>query len=222
MGYNLHQWDFLQRCMSKYFPNSDGREMLELGNQRIKNLVLRKFSIKNNVAKHYFTNLGFKHTSFDYNGNDGAICIDLSKGMIQKEHFGKYDIITNSGVTEHIEPYESQYECFKNIHLCSKAGSVFLHLIPEVGGFKDHCQYYYNVDFINDLCSLNNYKVLELERFQKQNGTLVMVCLERIDDSDFCKDRERFLKNITKVPYSKKALKKFKKKKSYRYQSLKR
>jgi hypothetical protein len=216
MGYNVPQWDFLHKCLNKYFDIFDGKLMLELGNQRIKKELLKRDKIKNNVAKKFFETMGFKHTSFDYNGLDGSVATDLSK-EISSKYFNKYDVITNSGTTEHVEPYDKQYECFKNIHMCCKKGGIFIHIIPQFGGFKNHCQIYYTEDFFKDLASSNNYEILDLEVFKKANGCNLMVCLKKNEDNEFCNDRDTILKNIKRVPYTEKFLKKIKAKKSYRY-----
>ncbi len=220
MGYNIYQWDFLGKCLKKYIPDNKVR-MLELGNQRIKKPVLERYGIKSNVAKNYFEKIGFNHVSFDVNQNDGAICVDLSEDMKRTEFFSKFDIVTNSGTTEHVEPYKKQYECFRNIHQCAKVGGIFIHIVPEAGGFKDHCQNYYTLRFFEVLAEANDYEILELDRHVKSNGSACLVCLRKRENNIFCDDRKRILEHIINKPYSKAALAKFKKQKSYRYTSLK-
>lgn len=221
MGYNVYQWDFLKSCLEKYVPEDKGTWMLELGNQRIKRPVLKRDGLTSDVSKDYFIREGFNHVSFDINENDGAINIDLSKDMSRTEFFNKFDVITNSGTTEHVEPYKRQYECFRNIHRCAKVGGLFIHIVPEAGGFKDHCQNYYTLQFFEDLAKANNYDILELDRHVKSNGSACLVCLKKKEDNIFCENKKEILKNIINVPYSKKALAKFKKQKSYRYTSIK-
>ena len=221
MGYNLHQWDFLKRCLDHYLDGIDGKWMLELGNQRIKKSVLQRDKIVGNKAKIYFEKMGFHHVSFDLNENDGSVFVDLSKDIVGTEFINKFDVITNSGTTEHVEPYQNQYECFRNIHVCAKMGGIFIHIVPEQGGFKDHCQNYYTLEFFENLSTDNNYDILDLDRFKKVNGTLIMACLRKNEDSVFCKDREKVLRYISRKTYSKKALDRLKKRKSYRYITMK-
>jgi hypothetical protein len=147
--------------------------------------------------------MGFIHVSFDLNGDDGSIPIDLSKVIEDKSHYSAYDIITNSGTTEHVDPFESQYECFLNIHICAKPGALIINMVPgdgyRVKSRGLHCQTYYTVDFFNDLALLNNYKILYL----KNIGNLVFASFIKKEDNEFCKDRSSFFKNLIYSPFKK-------------------
>ena len=217
MGYNLHQWDFLNKNMERYISDYEGKWMLEFGNQRLKQSVLDDLKIKDHVAKHYFQNVGFNHISIDLNGEYGSLPINLGKKIIKPELIDKFDVVTNSGTTEHVEPYESQYEAFYNIHACGKKGSLFFHMVPEAGGLVDHCQNYYTINFFERLSEENNYEILSLYSHKIKTGNLVFACLRKNEDNIFCEDRDKVLKHIIKKRYSKKALREFKRKKTYRH-----
>jgi hypothetical protein len=208
MGYSLHQWNFAHKCLDNHFPDFGGKKMLELGNQHIKKSVFETISIKERTAKAYFQRIGFKHTSFDINGQDGAKVVDLSK--IDKKYVNNFSIITNMGTTEHVEPLKRQYECFNNIHNWCEKDGIMLHVVPEVGGFKNHCQLYYTMKFFEDLSDFNGYEILELEKFTKANGILIMACVKKTEDNKFYDCKNELLKSVKFVPYTKKTRKRYK------------
>ena len=202
MGYNYKQWVYLNKqmkCISPY----DGKKMLELGNQWLKKPVMKKLGTTDKIAKSVFEGMGFKHVSFDLNGEDGSIPIDLSKVIEDKKHYSAYDIVTNSGTTEHVDPFTSQHECFMNIHLCAKPGALIVNMVPGDGyrikSRGRHCQTYYTVKFFDDLAAANDYKILYL----KENGTMVFASFIKEGDNEFCKDRDAFFKNLIYSPFPK-------------------
>ena len=176
--------------------------MLELGNQMIKR------DGKRIIAKDYFENIGFKHVSFDINGKNGAIPIDLSK-PIREEHFNKFDIVTNSGTSEHVEPYEGQYECFRNIHLCTRVGGIMIHVIPQSGSFPDHCPFYYKQDFFSTLVRYNNYDVIEIGELSRGDNSFVTAGIIKTDDA-FSISKEELLEHIIQEPCRRKVHVRFK------------
>ena len=196
MGLKQDVLDFIFRCIDVSFNSYQGIEMLELGNQQI------KLSGHREVAKYYFEKLGFKHTSFDINGKDGALPVDLSKTIENKEYYGKFDVVTNSGTSEHIEPYEGQYECFRNIHLCAKVGGIMIHIVPEDGSFHNHCPYYYTIEFFEKLAEYNKYKIIEVSRLYRGKNVLITAGLTKNEDISFCSDKDKLLGNIIQRPCS--------------------
>lgn len=217
MGYNVHQWNFLNKYMKKHISSYKGKWMLELGNQRLKRSVLEGLKIEDPVAKHYFRSVGFNHVSIDLNGEYDSIPINLGEKITKTDLIDKFHVITNSGTTEHVDPHTCQYEAFLNIHICGKKGSLFFHMVPELGSYIDHCQNYYTKEFFEKLSEVNNYEILSLYTDDSGDGDLVFACLRKTDDNDFCEDRDEILRYIVRKEYSKKALKKFKRMKTYRY-----
>ncbi len=61
-----------------------GDTMLELGNKRN----------PDGVYKLYFESIGIKHTSIDWNGQDGALNLDLRKPI----DMPPFDMVTNIGL----------------------------------------------------------------------------------------------------------------------------
>jgi hypothetical protein len=146
--------------------------MCELGNQEIRKSASDYFNANGihrfKTGKEYFTHLGFRHTSIDLNGQDGALSIDLAKPILDGNLIGLFDIITNAGTTEHVS---NQFECFKNIHNLCKEGGIFLHLVPptnydEIRRSKGryvgrHGYYNYDFEFFTQLASLCSYDILD-------------------------------------------------------------
>lgn len=197
MGLRLSYINFIKVSIEKvYGQNTNGLKMLELGDQVVK----KKSGIPERTGKEYFTNLGYDHISVDLNGNRGSLVKDLTKPTDFEEWPAYFDILTNSGTTEHVEPFESQYNCFKIIHDCVKVGGLMIHLLPDIttlqeGHFVNHCNYYYSEKFFNDLAVNSNYTILE--------NTIMdhLRCVALVKNSDnFWQDKDSFLKNINIIP----------------------
>jgi len=212
MGFNRPQWKFLNKSFTKTGLLKDlrklpkagviheeegyyGKEMLELGCQQIRESVRQSLKSKSN-AKSYFKSIGIKDTSIDIKGCNYSKVVDLREPMSKKFH-NKFDIITNSGTTEHVVPLEGQYQAFKNIHICSKKGAVMIHILPGIGKYYGHCQTYYDYKFFKKLADLNNYKMVLLEPVKDRNTfSLIGICMIKMEDNDFSNDKKNFYKNI--------------------------
>jgi len=171
------------------YEKFDGLKMCELGNQTLRGSGV-EYGVSNGFAacktgKELFTCFGFKHTSIDVNGKDGALPIDLAKPILDSNLLN-FDVLTNSGTTEHVS---DQFECFKNIHNLCKESGVFIHMVPSVkyrnasstGGITSHGLYNYSFDFFRDLAILCGYKILD-ERIIRR---LVSVTMQKTSDNHF-------------------------------------
>jgi len=193
MGIGKIQFRFIEKCMNEC--EIPPHTMLELGNQKLKDGLDKRLGFK--TSKDYYKSVGFKHVSFDLNGEDNAIPVDLSKMITNIKYYGYFDVVTNSGTSEHVEPLKKQYECFKNIHLCMKVGGIAIHIIPEYKTYPKHSNIYYRRIFWDMLAKSNGYKILFLETLTKKNGaTLLSCCYRKEMDSQFAQERESLLKNI--------------------------
>lgn len=182
MGICLNQRDFVKENL---LANSSGKEMLELGNQvlnpkfaiiadRELGITLprtmgadRYNQIPLAISKDYYTNLGYTHTSFDLNGADGSIVVDLSKR--HSAHDDKFDIVTDHGTVEHVRGVEAQYEVFKNIFFWMSIGGVAGHCVPMKNqehrtiinkDWPPHGYFGYSSDFWNNLIDSCGYEKL--------------------------------------------------------------
>jgi len=212
MGFNRPQWKFLNTSLQQtnflskniklpkagrilLEENYYGKNMLELGCQQIRELVRNSLNSKA-TAKSYFRSIGINITSIDIKGCYGSKKVDLRK-PIDGSFYNKFDIITNSGTTEHIVPLEGQYQAFKNIHLCSKVGGVMIHILPGIGKYYGHCQTYYDYKFFEELSILNNYKLVLMEPIKKREKFLwIGICLIKQFDNMFTEDKKGFFKHI--------------------------
>lgn len=159
--------------------------------------------IKEKTCKEYFEKKEMIHTSFDLNGKHGSLKVDLSKAINDERWLGHFDVITNIGTSEHIEPLSSQYEVFMNIHNMLKVGGIAIHTVPvnralEKDLWIKHCNNYYSLDFFDILSQQNNYSILEKDiEWIKWGG--IWVCLQKNEDIPFMKDREELLKHILRT-----------------------
>ena len=169
-----------------------GTRMLELGNQEL------EAGLPERLAKQHFEAQGVIHTSIDLNGRDGALVVDLSKPTDRTEWIGGFDVVTNCGTTEHVDPHIAQYEVFKNIHIWLRAGGIAIHALPDVheleenGSWRGHCNNYYSSEFVGMLATTNNYEVLS----QEIDNHLIVFCLRKNENCPFMSDRARFLSHV--------------------------
>ena len=138
MSYNKFNLAFIFDVIK----NNKINYMLELGNQCINNKDIEH--IEEKQGKEYFTNNGINHISINWNGNNGALKIDLTL---------------------------LQYEVFKNLHNCAKVGCFFTNSVPldteqniEVNGTptNPHGLYEYHTKFFEGLCKLCDYKIINI------------------------------------------------------------
>lgn len=173
-----------------YGKDTHGLRMLELGDQVVTDPI-----IDEETGKEYFSNQGYEHISVDQNGLHGAVIRNLTKPKQFIDGHGSWDIITNMGTTEHIEPLESQYECFSILHDCIKIGGVMIHLLPDVkmhdeyGAWKNHCPFYYSESFFEILAKDCEYELLTNTVI---NG-LRCSAIKKVKDAPFMQDRSKFV-----------------------------
>ena len=196
MGLTRSYLDYIEECVDEALGDLAGKRMLELGDQ----IIGKSEPISESTGKEYFENRGVFHTSFDLNGKHGALRVDLSKPIRNSEWLGTFDIVTNAGTSEHVEPFRSQYECFMNIQNCLRQGGIAVHLVPDIveleqrGRWKNHCNYYYSHEFFALLTELNGYDLLS----SKVINGLRCVCLRKDAEGPFTPDRDALLAAIAR------------------------
>ena len=197
MGLKIEYIRFIDDCIVTELGGMAGTNMLELGNQHIDE---KRGRVAESTGKEYYTNRGCNHISVDLNAEDGALPLDLSRPIDKPEWQGFFDIVTNSGTTEHVEPFDSQYECFENIHNWMKVGGIAVHLVPDDhelvlrGRWKNHCNNYYSLAFFEALAEANNYRIATSALINQ----LICVCLVKEQEQPFMADREALLQHITR------------------------
>ena len=205
MGLETSYLRFIESSIEQAFGSVvSGLRMLELGDQEIILVGFDEPNITEKTGKAYFMNRGFEHVSVDLNGLHGALVRDLTKPEQFQDWHGSWDVLTNAGTTEHVEPFESQYECFGIIHDCIKVGGIAIHLIPDVyehdqhGAWKNHCRYYYSESFFELLAKECSYELLSNTVI---NG-LRCATVRKTKDLPFMGDRARFLEAIAPRDHS--------------------
>ena len=133
------EWEYID-------PLGDTKSMLELGNKKN----------ANGIYKHYFESIGIQHTSVDWNGEDGALKLDLREPQYQR--LGQFDMITNIGTTEHVSYQQGVWE---NIHNCCKVGGVIVSITPYHDGrsWWWHGDWYPTEMFFERFAELNGYDI---------------------------------------------------------------
>jgi hypothetical protein len=193
MGLKYDTISIIEKCASKISHKFKNIKMLELGDQVIHEKHDRR------TGKEYFVKKGFNHTSVDLNGLHGSLIKDLSVPSQFTEWNNYFDIITNAGTTEHVEPYKRQWEAFSIIHKCLKPRGIAVHILPEInsrdnnGTWIDHCHYYYSFDFFKKLAKRCDYEIIFHEEF---NGNIVVAYIKN-QDNDFTISREELLEKIS-------------------------
>ncbi len=175
-----------------------GKKMMELGDQCM--LPEAGWEIDVQTGKEYFAAMGFEHISVDLNAEHGALPYDLSLPVLRDDWIGAFDVLTNFGTSEHVEPFNAQYECFRTMHQWVRVGGIFIHFVPDIealerdGAWKDHCRYYYSSTFFTMLARENGYSIINVEFIDG----LVAITLCKEKDCRFMGDRSLFLKHIAR------------------------
>jgi len=192
MGMRKKYTDYIEKHAVNIIGDLNGKHMLELGDQELKGM--KKITLAK-TGKEYYESKGVIHTSIDLNGRRGALRFDLSQPIDMPRWIKHFDIITNLGTTEHVEPQSSQYECFKNIHNFLKVGGIVIHVVPDIEARRKHnfntkhANNYYAESFFEMLtCKGLAYDLIDLTR-SKYN---FLVCLKKVSNLQFIENREMF------------------------------
>ena len=192
MGMRKKYTRYIEKHAANIVGDLKGKFMLELGDQELKGM--KKITIAK-TGKEYYESKGVIHTSIDLNGRRGALKFDLSQPIDMPEWINHFDIITNLGTTEHVEPQSSQYECFKNIHNFLKVGGIVIHVVPDIEIRKkhnfntNHANNYYAESFFEMLtCDGIAYDLIDLTK----SSYNFMVCMRKKSGLPFTDNRELF------------------------------
>ena len=198
MALNADHLAAIESAIEINFPNHSGTlKMLELGDQ-----IITAPGLSERTGKEYFENRGIAHTSVDLNGLRGSLKLDLTKPGQFLDLHNRFDIITNSGTTEHVDPLPKQYECFSIIHECLKPGGIMIHIVPDIdelnthGAWKYHCNNYYSENFFKVLAKECEYDLLDTS----VSHHLRCATLKKTNKSVFMLNRKRFIDLISHEP----------------------
>ena len=167
MGIEFDNIKFLEDSISEEFDKTDQINMLELGDQVVSSEMRKKYRCR--TGKEYFTELyKMNHISVDLNGNNGSLIKDLRNEDDFSDWEKYFDIITNFGTTEHIDPVKDQWHTFKIIHQSLKKNGIFYTVVPSFNyetnmicpRWAGHSNNYYCLEFFENLAEKCKYKIL--------------------------------------------------------------
>jgi hypothetical protein len=142
----------------------DGVEsMLELGNKR---------GTEHEPYKPFFEARGIRHVSVDWNGQDGALPLDLCAPLA----LGTFDVVTNFGTSEHVA---DQRACWQNVVYA--ADLVIASVTPHPGDWPGHGFFYPAPGFYESLARDNGFDVQLLDVIGKPGRRLIRARLRRVD-----------------------------------------
>lgn len=146
-----------------------GRSMLELGNKN-------GTGGKGDSYKRHFTAAGMAHTSVDWNGQDGALALDLRQPL----GLGVFDMVTNIGTSEHVD---DQLPVWRN--MIEAAGKVLVCITPAPGDWPGHGLFYPFPLFYHRLADLNGFYLEKIYVRGEEGRRLVYARLRRARAESF-------------------------------------
>lgn len=106
-----------------------------------------------------FTAMGFEVVGVDLDGKEGCVSLDLCEPGVLKQ-FGKFDIITNYGTTEHCgDIVEEQVDVWRNLHDALKVGGWFVSTTPNIHRWRRHGIWLPGTNWFNGFSATNGYSV---------------------------------------------------------------
>lgn len=161
-------------------------DLLELGDQEIHDPALGKMfsKLRDSIVLNPRS-----YTVYDLHKRHGVTVFDLAETY--NFDLQKFDIITNFGTTEHVEPEVGQYNCWKNIHKMLKINGMIISIVPcSDGGWEDHCRYFYNKLFFEAFEEIG-YNLIVYKIIEDKNCFSVLQKKEEMDflsEQNFWKD----------------------------------
>jgi hypothetical protein len=129
------------------------------------------------VYKTWFEDNGYRHVSVDWNGESGALTLDLRRPL----GLGRFDLVTNFGTTEHVD---DQAPVWRNI--CEAAATLFVSTTPAPESRGAHGLWYPSGDFYRALAELNGFVVERLFLLERQRKHAAWCArLRRVCETDF-------------------------------------
>jgi SAM-dependent methyltransferase len=111
------------------------------------------------ASRAFWESLGFQYAALDFDGHRDSIAIDLNRDPVPKSLKGHFDLVVNTGTTEHVA---NQDNAFRVIHDLVRPGGIMIHELPGQGMMM-HGFFNYNPKFFWHLCRENSYQVLFLK-----------------------------------------------------------
>lgn len=162
MGITFDVYNFFHDTIKTLEWDLHGKKICDLGDQIF--CGGRMINLKG-LCKvgDYYRSLGMDYTSIDLNGNEGALKLDLGKPITDVELMGKFDIVTDYGVLEHIQ---DEKVCLDNIYNLCKEGGLIVHCVPsEHNTGMPHGLRLYSLMFFEKLAVERGYRIINKVEF---------------------------------------------------------
>ena len=178
MGYTL-LYDYYIKKLKLDYSKMD---LLELGDQEVHDHRVAKMFSKLRDSSVFNPK---SYTVYDLHKREGVTVFDLANK--HQEELKKFDIITNFGTTEHVEPELGQYNCWFNIHNMLNLNGLIVSIVPcSDGGWEDHCRYFYNEHFFENFENIG-YNLLLYKVIEDKNCLSV---LQKKEESNFLTEEQ--------------------------------
>lgn len=105
-------------------------------------------------ARDFWKALGADYLSLDIVGDATRFDLNIDQ---PKPEWGKFDLVTNCGDTEHVL---NQLNCFVVMHDLARVGGVLYHALP-IAGYSGHGFFNYNAKFFAALAQSNGYEIVK-------------------------------------------------------------
>jgi len=156
-------------------PDCSGLTMLELGNKRT---TIDKAKGIRITWKDYFSAMGVVHTSVDWNGQDGALPLDLREPL----GLGTFDYVTNIGTSEHVDRQEPVW---RNILEAMHVGSILVSTTPLPGDWPRHGFWYPERQFYELLADLNGLEIQDFRIYNERPRRMIGIRAVRVAEAPF-------------------------------------
>jgi hypothetical protein len=155
-----------------------GRRVLEFGNKRNKTGCYRDW---------YLAEGAQSYTSIDWNGEDGALALDVREMLRPRLDYAEYDLVTNFGFSEHVDGGQEAF--FRNVHELCALGGYMVHMIPLEGHWQGHegirCTY---TEWFLPYLAINNLYLpfnLGVDKTQGEGRHLVVGVFKKLHAAPF-------------------------------------
>ena len=79
------------------------------------------------ASRTFWESLGYDYACVDFDGHRHSVALDLNRDAVPDRLRGKFDLVVNTGTTEHIA---NQDNAFRAIHDFARVGGVMYHEVP--------------------------------------------------------------------------------------------
>ncbi len=130
-------------------------------------------------SREFWRSLGFEYAAVDFDGHRDSISVDINRESAPENLKGKFDLVINTGTTEHIA---NQENAFRVIHDLACPNGIMYHEVPA--GDWDHGLFNYTPKFFLLLHKFNDYREL-LMRPRSNDDMTIRVALQKRIEREF-------------------------------------